>query len=126
MFTYERDTYISVNVQSPLIPRPPLYLKGSDLDFTVRVVNEDYDNNNNPYGELKLHLYSTMNEGTEDIVIPLTTDCRAGYNEENAWSTTVNMYCPLYADDHYLKNDYFHTKSQWMRLALHECDPDKQ
>ena len=62
LFTYERDTYISVNVQSPLDARPPMYLKGSDLDFTIKVVNPDYDNDDNPYGELKLHLYSTMNE----------------------------------------------------------------
>ena len=113
LVTYERDTYISVNVQSPLDNRPPMYLKGSDLDFTIQVVNSEYDNDDNPYGEIKLHLYSTMNEENtqEDIIIPMTTDCRGQFNEENVWSTNVNMYCPLYSDEHYLKNDYFHTKS---------------
>ena len=78
LFTYERDTYISVNVQSPLHNRPPLYLKGSDVDFTIQVVNNDYDNDDNPYGEIKLHLYSSMNEEArqDDIIIPLTTKCR--------------------------------------------------
>ena len=71
----ERDDYVSVAVQSDLIERDPLILKGSDVDFRVQVNDPTFDNKNNSYGEFKVHLYNSMNGTLQDIIIPLTDNC---------------------------------------------------
>ena len=60
LISHDRDNYISVNVQTDLETRKPLYLKDSAFDFTLQVLNKDFDNDNNPYGEFKLHMFSSM------------------------------------------------------------------
>ena len=77
----------------------------------------------NPYGEIKVHLYTTMNGILEDIVVPLTTDCdtdKGGYDRWN--QDAVNIYCPEFSQYHYLKNNHEAEESSFIRLALHECD----
>ena len=37
-------------------------LKDSDFDFRIRVVDPDYDNDDNPYGEIKLHRYNNIQD----------------------------------------------------------------
>lgn len=58
---YDRDEYASVVMQSDLTDRDPLILKGSDIDFRIQVNDANFDNNNNSYGEFKVHLYNSMN-----------------------------------------------------------------
>lgn len=113
----ERDDYVSVGIQSHLPDREPLYLKGSDVDFRISVNDPEFDNTNNKYGEIKVHLYSTMNENStqEDIIIPLTTKCdnsKETDDHANNWNKRANnVYCPEFTDDHYLKNDHESTKN---------------
>lgn len=40
--------------------RKPYELKGGDLEFRVAVIDDKFDNNDNPYGEFKLHRYTTI------------------------------------------------------------------
>ena len=124
--TTERDDYVSVGIQSHLPDRDPLYLKGSDVDFRISIEDPEFDNTNNEYGELKAHLYSTMNDNTtqEDIIIPLISDCEKKEEEEeehahnytfsssyNVWNKEgTKVYCPVFNDEHYLKNDHESTK----------------
>ena len=44
--------------------RKPYMLKDSDFNFLVRVIDPDYNNNDNPYGELKLHRYTNIENTT--------------------------------------------------------------
>ena len=53
---------MAVNVQTDLETRDPLYLKDSDFDFRLLVNNKEFDNDDNMYGEFKLHMFSTMEE----------------------------------------------------------------
>ena len=75
LISYERDDYIAVNVRTDLETRDPLQLKDSAIDFSLYVMDTNFDNDDNSYGEFKLHMFSSMDEGTKDIVVPLKTDC---------------------------------------------------
>lgn len=103
-----RDDYVSVGIQSHLPDRDPLYLKDSDVDFRISINAPGFDNRMNPYGEIKVHLYTTMNGMLEDIIIPLTTDCDISTEDSdhaNVWNQdTSNIYCPQFSREHYLKN----------------------
>ena len=117
---------MSVTVQTDLDKEDPLYLKGSDFDFTVHVVDKDFDNTNSPYGEFKLNLFNSMDGEVQDIVIPLKTECENNGVEGAAFYEDMVRYCPDFGEEHYLKNTYKFVKSSWMRLALHECDRTKR
>ena len=64
-------------------PQPAaLFKKGNEttFSFTVYVNNATYNNDDNPYGSFKLHLYTNMEDandtrgtrkGFQDVIIPL-------------------------------------------------------
>ena len=116
---------MSVNVQTDLETREPLYLKDSAIDFTLHIIDEGFDNDDNPFGEFKLHMFESMDGQTKDIVVPLKKDCNRVDEEGSPFHQIVASYCPDFSEKHYLKNDYNNIRSSWMRLALHECDPSK-
>ena len=90
--------------------------------------SEEFDNLDNPWGELKLHRYTNMAsadapEGevidVKDEIIDLK-ECTEG--ETDMWSTNLKIYCPDYKDDQFLYGDYTTDQYSWLRLAVHYCD----
>lgn len=57
LFDHSRDDYMMSTFFTEFSDRKPYMLKDSDFTFRVHVVDEDYDNDDNPYGEIKLHKY---------------------------------------------------------------------
>lgn len=46
------------------------------FDFEVKISDVIFDNEDNPYGEFKLHYYNYTSDGTfNDIIVPFKTDC---------------------------------------------------
>ena len=128
-FGHERDDYMMVSKQTSLQEREPLYFNQSSIDFIAIVHDEKFDNDDNPYGELRVVIYNSMNSNgsSEEQVVPLKQNCSKAYSEVNFRSTSkFKRYCPDFQDHHYLKNDYYSDKSAWMRLILYECDKTKR
>ena len=120
---HQRDEYMAASMQSSLLEREPLYLKNSTINFNVIVHDKDYDNADNPYGELRVVLYNNMNGTSEQQFVPLKRNCSNAFSEDNVWASTAHTYCPDFSDEHILKNDYYAKESSWMRLILYSCDP---
>ena len=115
------------SMQTSLLEREPLYLNSSDIDFNIIVNNEQFDNDDNPYGEFKAVIYNSMNGTTIQQIVPLKRNCSKVYDEDSIWYTSkYRTYCPDFSDQHYLKNDYYADASSWFRLILFECDPQKR
>jgi hypothetical protein len=49
----------------------PFKLKDSDLHIYSQILNEDFDNDNNPYIKMHLYLYSRIDGVSETEEIPL-------------------------------------------------------
>ena len=62
---------MSVSMQTNLKDREPLYLNETSVDFTLIVLDKEYQNDDNAYGEFKLHLYNNMDGIAQDIIVPL-------------------------------------------------------
>ena len=74
------------------------------LDFTISIQDENFDNDDNPYGKFVYHMYTNMDNITDnstsnisgdfyDIEIPLVK-C-TNLSSAIAWkSSTINEYCP--------------------------------
>ena len=60
LISHERDDYIAVNVRTDLETREPLHLKDSVIDFSLYVMDTNFDNEDNSYGEFKLHMFTSM------------------------------------------------------------------
>lgn len=95
-----------MNVQTNLEDREPLYLKDSSFDFTLHVLDENFDNENNIYGEFKLHMFSSMEGEQEDHIVPLKKDCMRADEEGSPFRINVATYCPDFSEKHFLKNNY--------------------
>ena len=112
-------------------------LKGGDFDFKVSVVDSTFKNTDNPYGEFKLHRYTTiedhnkiLTEGekpSRDEIIELR-DCDYGKSDEKnqMWSVGNTMYCPVWKETDFLYGNLYEPKTSWFRLAMHECDAEKR
>lgn len=118
--------------------RDPMMLKGSDLKFRVGIIDKELNIFDNPYCEIKLHRYTSLNN-IEDIKNPKVNkfmdkiidivDCDKKDKKENSndvWNVGQIYYCPDYKDSDFLYSDYDQEKASWMRLAIHECDPKKR
>ena len=115
--------------------RDPYALKGGDLEFKVAVVDPSFDMTDNPYGEFKLHKYSSIMDYkniipedknlTRDEIVELR-DCDYGKPEDknSAWNVKQKYYCPVWKDGDFLYGDYYTPKTTWYRLAMHECDAE--
>lgn len=57
---HDQDEYFMSSFFTEYEKRDPYKLKGGDLDFRIAIVDKDFDNNDNPYGEFKLHRYSNI------------------------------------------------------------------
>ena len=79
------------------------------------VTNETYDNDDNPYGEFKLHLYTNMRDinGTliyedpdqfDDRVIPLV-EC-SDLSDAIYRKSEFKKYCPSYMNDDFLYGNF--------------------
>ena len=63
MLNYERDEYMMCSFFTDFNKREPYKLKGGDLDFKIAVMDKSLNNTDNPYGEIKLHRYTTYETG---------------------------------------------------------------
>ena len=79
MLNYERDEYMMCSFFTDFNKREPYKLKGGDLDFKIALLDKSMNNFDNPYGEIKLHRYTTYETGqTQDLIIEMR-DC--DYND---------------------------------------------
>jgi len=93
--------------------------------------NPEFDNDDNPYGKFKLHIYTNMDNLTDtsteckpkpfkDIEVPLI---RCKNTREVEWAKTgKKQYCPVFNSTHFLYGDFFTERFSWMRLVVHHCD----
>lgn len=134
IFDHEQDEYFMSSFFTEYEQRDPYFLKGGDLNFRVALIDSSFDNKDNPYGEFKLHRYTTIRNNsniigedeipTQDLIINLK-ECNKKDND--AWSSSSQKYyCPDFGDDDILYGDYYIPKNSWLRLAMHECDPTKR
>ena len=109
-------------------------------DFVLMVNNENYDNDDNPYGKFIYHMYSNMqnlSDTSTDLLMDESLDTASVYQFEDrfiplidcpnpiytSWrKSNVKQYCPDYDDGHFLYGNYYTTRFSWLRLALHFCD----
>ena len=137
---HERDDYMSSKFFTEFSQRDPYSLKGGDFEFKVAIVDTKFQNEDNPYGEFKLHKYSSirdynsiLTEGqkpTLDEIVELR-DCNYGKSNDTHTSGTVwdlkqTYYCPVWKDNDFLYGNYYSDKTAWYRLAMHECDPEER
>ena len=66
---------MSANSYNDLKDREAYKLESEEFDFHISLINDKFDNFDNPYGEFKLHLYDSLDGTQKDRVIPLTLDC---------------------------------------------------
>ena len=102
-------------------------LKNGDLDFNVLVEDLDYNNNDNPYGEIKLHRYTNIQNkdnitgevyrDDKDEVIKLK-ECASPYGA-SIWNRNYTNYCPDFSDEDFLYGDFYSPKFSWLRLVVH-------
>ena len=123
----------------------PLNLSGDvKLAFQINVNSLDYDNDDNPYGEFMVHLYTNMKDlndtkvygedadkadfeamqGFDDRIIPIK---RCQHNVAVPWmASDFKRYCPVFDDDTFLYGNFFTARYAWMRIALHFCDDSEE
>lgn len=106
------------------------------FDFKLMVNNEDFDNDDNPYGRFIYHLYTNMDNITDteqnatiagkdlsefnDLNIPLV-DCHKDLDV--MWrKSKIKQYCPDYGDWAFIYGTFYTTRFARLRLALHFCD----
>lgn len=98
------------------------------FSFTAYVNNSEFDNDDNPYGVLKMHQYTNMRDrfdtrgkrpGLIDIEIPMVP-CPT----EDLFFRNKNLkyYCPGFNESHWLHGGFSASMWSTMRLVLHSCD----
>ena len=112
-------------------------LLDSDFDFKVVVGDTTFLNEDNPYGEFKLHRYTTIEDHTNilnevekpsrDEIIELR-DCDFGKpkDKNSNWNLKNTYYCPVWKNTDFLYGNLYTPKTSWFRLAMHECDSEKR
>ena len=96
----ERDEYFTssmfTNAENMLFQ-----LKSENVNFHIQVLDEKFDNDDNPYIKIKLHRYSNLNQEDpflpplkepKDIVIPMVV---CNHNDsQHVWYNKRKKYCP--------------------------------
>lgn len=105
----------------------------NNLNFELELLDESFDNSDNPYGNWIYHRYSNMKniddiaKNKEGIVffeswIPLVK-CEQSIESRVGWSSGKNRnYCPQYGKDDFLYGGFDTFRFSWNRLAFHFCD----
>ena len=133
--TKQKDLYFLTNDFTDFDKRDPFFLKGSGMKFKIAIIDPDLDIFDNPYCEIKLHRYTSL-ESVEDInddkvhkftdkIIDLV-DCEIDKHKIDIWNIGQHYFCPDYKDSDFLYGDYNQRKASWLRLAIHDCDPEKR
>ena len=65
IYTRQEDLYYQTNYFTDFDKRDPLFLKGSDMKFKIAIVDPDLDIFDNPYCEIKLHRYTSVESAAE-------------------------------------------------------------
>ena len=115
--------------------RKPYLLKDGELNFKVTVIDNEFKNDDNPYGEFKLHRYTSIKDieningnkeiKTVDEIIDLKI-CDYGPQNNEDWNMNQTYYCPIWTDKDFLYGNFLTKKNSWLRLTMHECDPNKR
>ena len=70
MWTRGANSIMETTIYTDLEEQGPYMLKDSDLKIFSQVLNEDFDNDNNPWMKMKMFIYDTHPDGrylTEEI-----------------------------------------------------------
>jgi len=127
--------FTSFEINPVTSPNEGIYLNestnGNVLKFTTFINNRDFDNDDNPYGKFRLHIYTNMDNLTDtstegkppkfkDIEVPISL-CKNSL--ETVWaSSSIKKYCPIFNTTHFLYGGFYSSKYSWMRLTIHNCD----
>ena len=133
----EKDIIFTSSEINPYTsPNEGIYLNNSEsngnvLKFLTYINDPNFDNDDNPYGKLRLHIYTNMDNLTDttsdgkqppfkDIEVPVGLCVNPLVV---AWApATTKKYCPFFNETHFLYGGLYSTKFAWMRLIIHECD----
>ena len=137
----EKDIIFTSSEINPYTsPNEGIYLNNSEsngnvLKFLTYINDPNFDNDDNQYGKLRLHIYTNMDNLTDistdkslgdtlstfrDVEVPLEI-CRSKIDVEWA-SDNKKQYCPNFNESHFLYGGYYSTRYSWMRMVIHHCD----
>ena len=133
---YLKDNISSYSVRSGSTRPPPaeaMFAEGNKrFDFKAYINNENFDNDDNPYGRFVMHQYTSManiNDTEGEVVgfldkeIPMI-ECPGA---AEAWKTGIpKYYCPDFDESHHIHGAFWAPKFSWLRLAIHVCDSSKE
>lgn len=106
-------------------------INGNVLKFSAYVNDPEFNNDDNPYGKLRLHIYTNMNNLTDtstkgfvppfkDFEVPIVPCDNA---RDVDWANSKRkQYCPQFNETHFLYGGFYSQKFSWMRLTIHNCD----
>lgn len=62
LWSKSKDMYFYTNYYIEHDEKQPYFLKDGDLKFRISIVDENLDILDNPYGEIKLHRYTNLED----------------------------------------------------------------
>jgi hypothetical protein len=128
------DVVISSSVIQPFTaPSSAIFLNKStdefpNVNFKLFVSDNDYDNDDNPYGTWVYHMYTNMkdeNDTSKDVEVDGYLDKKIPLvpciiETEFDWSSgSVINYCPNFSEDDFFYGNWYSKRFAWSRLALH-------
>lgn len=103
------------------------------LNFRFYINDNTYDNDDNPYATVRLHIYTNMDNASDteprpdeklyefyDHEVPLVPCPK---NKGSDWSDAgLIRYCPVWNKDHFMYGTFFSNRYSWQRIVVHFCD----
>ena len=111
------------------------------FDLKLMVNDENFDNEDNPYGHFIYHMYTNMDNLTDieqndtianknldewyDKNIPLV-ECQNQEVDVSWRDSRIKKYCPDYGDWAFIYGTFYTKRYSRLRLALHFCEDNPE
>ena len=119
MIDKSRDEFFTGIYSYDFYKEGPVPLKDSSYEFkfSIYIQDNEFDNDDNPYAEIKLRKLTNMDnmfdyqDRIQDPIRKEFLDLKeCSETESDTYSSDVKIYCPDWTDDDFLFGDYYSEK----------------